>query len=240
MCRLYGHATDAEITQALMALARETKAKGWWQSYGDVIPTSFELYVGLEAAAAGISWYEPDVVPGLLQTEAYARTILDKGGPKEFEPAELDRRVALRMERQKLLMRKKPAPLRLDVVLGEAVLRRAVGSPTVMAEQLRHLLIVSEQVPSVEIRLVDYSVGVHHQALEIGSFEMLEFPLTPDGKRTEPSTTYVSLGCGALYLEKPREISYYQKVWRNLHESALDEAATRDRIAAAIEEMENP
>jgi hypothetical protein len=237
VCRLYGHSTDVEITQALMALAKETKSKGWWQSYGDVIPRWFEVYVGLEAAAAKISWYEPELVPGLLQTEAYARALIPTAGLVEDE-TEIERRVTLRMERQKILTRKSPSPLELDVVVSEALLYRIVGDRAIMAAQLRHLVTISEKVPTVRLRLVAFTAGSHH-GLDTGKFEMLEFPLTGDGRSTEPATIYTDLGSGALYQEKPRELSYYQTAWHSLTESALNEEATRQRISLAIKEMEN-
>ena len=73
MCKIYG--APADLTEALMGLAKETKARGWWQAYGDVIPEGFDVYIGLEEAASQLSWYEPELVPGILQTEGYARTL---------------------------------------------------------------------------------------------------------------------------------------------------------------------
>src|ERR1700729_3404000 len=102
MCRIYGAAPD--LTQALMGLAKETKARGWWHSYGDVIPEGFDLYLGLEEAASSLSWSEAELVPGLLQTEGYARAVISADKP-DTDPAEIDRRVQLRIERQALIRR---------------------------------------------------------------------------------------------------------------------------------------
>jgi transcriptional regulator with XRE-family HTH domain len=234
MCRLYGAAAD--ITEALMALARETKAKGWWQSYGEVIPPWFELYAGLEAAAARISWYEPELVPGLLQTQDYARALIPSGGPVA-DQAEVDHRVAARMQRQRVLTRTSPKPLELDVVIGQAVLCRVIGSRAMFAAQLRHLVNVSEKVPTVRIRLVDYAAGPH-RGMATGKFEILEFPLS-GGRRTEPTTIYSDLGSGALYQEKPRELFYYQSAWQDIDARALSEEATRNRILSAARSVEN-
>ncbi|MCA1709618.1 MAG: helix-turn-helix domain-containing protein, partial [Actinobacteria bacterium] len=93
MCRIYG--ASAETTEALMALAKETKARGWWHSYGDVIPEYFDVYIGLEESASHFSWYESELVPGLLQTEDYARTVIRSGNPT-VEDAEIERRVSVR------------------------------------------------------------------------------------------------------------------------------------------------
>src|SRR5579862_1161567 len=115
MCRLYRATPD--ITTALMGLAKETKAKGWWQAYGDAVPDWFDIYIGLEAAAARLIKYEPELVPGLFQTEDYARTIIAADHPEESE-AEVERRVQLRMARQAIVRRVIDPPL-LQVALGE-------------------------------------------------------------------------------------------------------------------------
>jgi len=109
MCRIY--AAPPDLTQALMGLAKETKAKGWWHAYGDVIPENFDVYLGLEEAAQQLAWYEPELVPGLLQTASYARAVITADNP-EVEPGEIDRRVQLRIERQALI-RRPTAPLAL-------------------------------------------------------------------------------------------------------------------------------
>ncbi len=108
MCELYG--ATGEMTAALMALAKETKARGWWQAYGDVVPEWMDLYIGLEAAATRISWYEPDLVPGLFQTEDYARALLREDMP-DAEEDEVNRRVQLRLTRQAILRRPIDPPL---------------------------------------------------------------------------------------------------------------------------------
>jgi transcriptional regulator with XRE-family HTH domain len=79
MCKIY--AAPADLTEALMGLARETKARGWWHAYGDVIPEGFDVYIGLEEAASQLAWYESELVPGLLQTEHYARTLIQADNP---------------------------------------------------------------------------------------------------------------------------------------------------------------
>ena len=136
MCRLFG--ATGEMTKALMALARETKAKGWWQTYGDIVPEWFDLFVGLEAAANRMAEYEHSVVPGLFQSEGYARTVITADHQSESDD-EIDRRVELRLARQAILKRPIDPPA-LRAGLRESVLRSPVGGTSVMAGQLEHLV----------------------------------------------------------------------------------------------------
>src|SRR5262249_14491139 len=178
MCRIYG--ATPELTEALMGLAKETKARGWWHAYGDVMPEGFDVYIGLEEAASSFSWYESELVPGLLQTEAYARTLIKAGIPGVAEE-EITRRVGLRMARQALLTRVTARP-QLHVVLNEATIRRPVGGKAVMTEQLTRLIEVSE-LPNVALKIMPFGVGLHHGILS-GPFVILRFPLNGDGKET--------------------------------------------------------
>jgi transcriptional regulator with XRE-family HTH domain len=132
MCRIYG--AEPELAEALMGLARETKARGWWHSYGDVIPEYFDVYIGLEESAASLAWYEPELIPGLLQTADYTRTLI-RGSDPAVHDDEVERRVQVRLARQALLTRATRPPV-LEVVLNEAVLRRPVGGRDVLLSQL--------------------------------------------------------------------------------------------------------
>ncbi|MDT0310523.1 Scr1 family TA system antitoxin-like transcriptional regulator, partial [Streptomyces sp. DSM 44917] len=123
MCEIYG--ASPEMTEALTGLAKETKARGWWHAYGDVIPEGFDLYVGLEEAAVSQDSYQSDIIPGLFQTEGYARDVI-RTHTRGIGDAELEGRVRLRIERQTILTRV-TAPLTLRVALSETVLRRPVG-----------------------------------------------------------------------------------------------------------------
>ena len=140
MCKIY--AARADLTEALMGLARETKARGWWHAYGDVIPEGFDVYIGLEEAASQLAWYESELVPGLLQTEDYARTLIQADNPG-VDAEEISRRVHVRMARQPLI-RRATAPLHLHVALNQGILRRPVGGPAIMSDQLGRLAEVSE------------------------------------------------------------------------------------------------
>jgi transcriptional regulator with XRE-family HTH domain len=231
MCRLYGAKED--MTKALMALARETKAKGWWQGYGDVVPEWFDLYVGLEAAANRIGWYESELVPGLFQTPDYARVLIsaDHSGA---EDEEIDRWVQLRMGRQAILRRPIDPPV-LQVALRESVLRCPVGGNAVMANQLGHMIEVSE-LPNVSLRVVPFTTGLHPGMMS-GPFEVLRFPVNGGGQESEPPTVYADIYTGAIYLDKPHEVERYDQAFREIWETALGESASRDLIRQAAEEL---
>lgn len=233
MCRVYGAAPD--ITQALMGLAKETKARGWWQSYGDAVPEWFDLYVGLEAAASRLFLYEQELIPGLFQTEDYARTLIEADHPEESDE-EIDRRVSLRVARQALVRRPIDPPA-LQVALNESVLRRPVGGPQVMAAQLERLAAASE-LPNVSLRVVPFSAGYHSGILS-GPFNILRFPLNGNGSESEPPTVYADLYTGALYLDKPNEIDRYGEASAGIWQHALDEPSSRTLIRQAVEEMSN-
>jgi len=231
MCKVYGAPPD--LTTALMGLAKETKARGWWHSYGDVIPEDFDVYIGLEEAASELDWYESELVPGLLQTEDYARTLI-RMGPPGVKDAEIEGRVHVRIARQALLSRATQAP-NLNVVLNEAILRRPIGGQKVMAEQLARLVELGG-LPNVSIKVMPFSAGLHHGIMS-GPFVMLRFPLNGDGKESEPPTVYVDGFTGALYLDKPREIELYQTAFKDVWGSALGAPASKKLIAQMAREL---
>jgi len=231
MCRIYGAQPD--LTEALMALAKETKARGWWHSYGDVIPEGFYVYFGLEEAASHLAVYQSELVPGLLQTEDYARTLIRTNHPTLAE-AEIERRVELRMARQVLLTRV-TAPAVLNAVLNEAVLCRPIGGTPVMLRQLERLRDSSE-LPTVSIRVVPFNVGLHHSAMS-GPFVILRFPRNGTGQESEPPTVFVESFTGALYLDKPHEVERYTTAFTHTWESALDETASAELITRVAKEL---
>lgn len=231
MCRLYG--ASADLTKALMALAKETRAKGWWQAYGDVLPEWFDLYVGLEAAANRISWYESELVPGLFQTPDYAHALTRVHVPDESD-AEIERRVELRLGRQAILRRPIDPPV-LRVALRESVLRSPVGGTAVMAAQLDRLAEVSE-LPNVSIRVVPFTVGLH-PGMVSGPFEVLRFPVNGGGLESEPPTVYADIYTGAIYLDKRHEVERYDQAFEGIWETALGEGESRDLIRQAAEDL---
>jgi transcriptional regulator with XRE-family HTH domain len=226
MCEVYG--ASAKTTEMLTGLARETKAKGWWHSYGGVIATWFELYVGLESAASSLRTYEPELVPGLLQTKGYTTGLWEANKPGG-DPSERDRLVAARSQRQRLLSRQLPPPPHLDIILNEAVLRRPIRDREAMAGQLHHILDVGGQ-SHVTVRVLPFAAGPH-QAMVAGTFVILDFP-----DNREPTTIYSESLTGALYLDRPAEVDAYNDVWDRLAEAALDETRSRKLIAAVAKE----
>ncbi|RKN35861.1 helix-turn-helix domain-containing protein [Streptomyces hoynatensis] len=223
MCETYGAAPD--LTEALLGLAKETKARGWWHAFGDVIPEHFDVYIGLEAAAARLDWYEPELVPGLLQTEDYARIIIGGGFD---DPDEVERRVVMRRERQRLITRPKAAAS-VRGVLGEAVLRRPIGGFKLMGKQLTHLVEMA-QLPNVNLRVLPFSAGAH-LGLQTGQFIVMRFPTAGSGAETEPPTVHADGYTGDLYLDRPSEVERYDKVFDDIWKKALDEQATQQLIS---------
>ncbi|KLJ03854.1 MULTISPECIES: helix-turn-helix transcriptional regulator [Streptomyces] len=220
---LYGVADGAERA-ALLDLAREANVAGWWHSYSDVLPGWFQTYVGLEGAASLIRVYEVQFVHGLLQTEAYAHAVVERGMPGA-SAAEIDRRVALRLERQKLLVSER-AP-GFHVVLDEAALRRPYGDRTVMREQLEHLIELSER-PNVTLQVMPFSFGGH--AGESGAFALLSFP-----ESDLSDVVYLEQLTSALYLDKREEVAQYEKAMERLQRDSPDPARTRDLLRGLVQ-----
>ncbi len=225
MCTIYG--APADLTEALMGLAKETKARGWWHSYGDVIPEGFDVFIGLEGAASHLSVYQGQLIPGLLQTEDYARVIIRAHFPDKDEE-EIERRVALRVARQTLITRV-TAPPTLHVALDEGLLRRPIGGARIMAGQLAHLVEASE-LAHVVIRVVPCEAGLHQGVLS-GSFFIMRFPLNGDGRASEPPTVYADGYTGDLYLDKPKEVERYEAAFGDIWNQSLDEEASRRLIS---------
>jgi len=220
---LYGVAEETE-RGALLGLAREANLAGWWHSFGDVLPGWFQTYIGLEAAASLIRVYEVQFVHGLLQTEEYAHAVVSRGMPGASR-AEIDRRVALRLERQKVLVSER-AP-HFHVILDEAALRRPYGDRAVMRGQLKHLIEVSEH-PGVTLQVMPFSFGGH--AGESGSFTMLSFP-----ESDLSDVVYLEQLTGALYLDKREEVAQYAAVMEKLAKDSPDPAESRDLLRGLLQ-----
>ena len=225
------YAVDHDLTGALMALARETKAKGWWQSYRDAIPPHFELYVGLETAATRLRQYEPELIPGLLQTEEYVLALSYVLEPAMSED-ERHTRVAIKLERQALLRRRLPPPPTYQVVLNEQVLRRPLADRAAMSRQLVRLVTVAATLHHVSIRVLPLSAGPHPAAA--GSMVIMDF--APGGAHPEPSTVYCEGATGALYLDKESELAKHEEIWAGLDRLVLDATESSDLIAGLAKE----
>ncbi|PTA46188.1 helix-turn-helix transcriptional regulator [Micromonospora sp. RP3T] len=230
MCRVYG--ASRETIETMRALARETKAHGWWHSYGEAVKDWFKLYVGLESAATKIRHCEVNLVPGLLQTVEYMTEVIATDNPQLSE-AERQAKVDVRLHRQRLLARAVPRAPYLDVILGEPVLRRPLRDPAAMIRQLDSLVVASRR-HNITIRVLPLSAGLCRWAAA-GTFTMLDFPI--DVRKQEPTTIYMDGPCGAVYLDKPYEIQTYEDAWRSLGERALDADESRELITDIAKEM---
>ncbi len=220
---LYGITDDIE-RQALVGLAREANVAGWWHSYSDVLPNWFPTYVGLEGAASLIRVYEVQFVHGLLQTEAYAHAVVSRG-MRGASAADIDRRVALRLERQKYLVAEN-AP-EFHIVLDEAALRRPYGDREVMRGQLQHLIEISER-PNVRLQIMPFSFGGHSG--ESGSFTILGFP-----ESDLKEVVYLEQLTSALYLDKHEDVAQYEQALKELQQDSPGPDESRDLLRGLIQ-----
>jgi len=196
--------TDRAYREELLEMGRRATERGWWQSYTGVVPSAYANLIGLEAEAATIRTYEPELVPGLLQTPDYARSVIRAGRPTDTTE-EIDRRVEVRLERQEVLTRIDPPPPKINVVLNEGVLVRRVGTPEVMRAQIEHLMRERDRA-NIVIQILPFSAG-EHPAM-VGPFAMLTF-LDP----ADQGVVNVENVMGALALEKAEELRAYEDVW---------------------------
>ncbi|SRR5712691_5133596 len=213
--------TDENERQAIRALAVQASSAAWWHDYSDVLPGWFDAYVGLEEAASEIWGYEVQFVPGLLQTEDYARGVIMLG---YSHPKEISRRVKLRMARQTVLTR--PDPPELHVVLDEAALRRPIGGPAAMRGQLRHLIEMSQR-PNVTIQVVPFQIGGHSGAG--GPFSLLRF-----ADADLPDIVYLEQLTCAVYHDKPGIVKGYLAVMDRLRNEALNPADSAQALKSML------
>ena len=217
---LYGAAEPRR--SELLTLLREASQRGWMRPYRSELPDVYSDYIGFEDEARSIANYESLFVPGLLQTEAYARAQLRGTLPYASE-AEIESRVAARLERQPVLV--KDGALKLWAIMDEAALRRLVGGRDVMRGQAGHLL-EARSLPNVTIQVIPYGAGAH-PGMD-GSFVILEFP-DPD----DPSIVYVESAAGGLFLEQDAEIRRYMLMFEHLRAAA----SGLDATVALLEEI---
>ncbi|MGW0479659.1 helix-turn-helix domain-containing protein [Nonomuraea sp. NPDC003214] len=220
---LYG-VTDPDERAPLIALAKQANAPGWWHKYGDLLPSWFEVYIGLEGAASAIRTFENQFVPGLLQSPAYARAVIELGNERAA-PDELDRRVQLRVARQRRLTG--DDRLNLWAVIDEAVLRRALGGPEAMREQIEHLLAMTAE-RNVTVQVMPFDRGGH--AAAGGSFSILRFP-----ERELPDVVYMEQLTSALYLDKAAESEHYVKVMDRLSVQAQEPKESRRFLESLLD-----
>ncbi|WP_329572899.1 helix-turn-helix domain-containing protein [Streptomyces sp. NBC_01361] len=222
LCGVY-EVEDHRIVDSLMQMAKDSRQQGWWHSFGDI---PYSVYIGLETDAASLRVYDPQVVPGLLQTRAYAETLIT-GALPETTPTDIDKRVQVRVRRQERIVAP-DNPLRLWTVLDESALRRVVGSRTVMREQLEHL-VEQSQLPHVTVQVIPFDMGAH-PGLN-GQYAILEFPDAADS-----SVVYIEGVTSDLYLEKANDVQKYSVMYEHLRAQALNVEQSRQFIAKIAQE----
>jgi transcriptional regulator with XRE-family HTH domain len=223
MLEVYG--ATSEETEALVQLAREARKRGWWTAYNDVFTGT---YVGLEAEAASMRTYEPQIIPGLLETEDYARSLI-RAGAVRADPEEIERRVQARIARQEILTRSDPPEI--WAVLDEPVIRRPVGGPAVMHAQLQHLIdLTTAPNSTITLQIVPLAAGEHAGLL--GPFVIMEFPSSED-----PTVIYLETATDGLYLEETAQIDRYTLVFDHLRATALSTTESASFIARVAAEM---
>lgn len=235
LCDAY-QASDEERRFAL-DLLRELRATklsggGWWRAYADEIPRVFNHYLGLEAAAREITSWQITLVPGLLQTPEYRRALIWAAHP-DWPTADVERRLALARQRRDKLG---DTTFRLNVLVSEAALRHHVGGRAVMADQLLHLIRVSES-PNVSVRAVPFDAR-SPIGLVVRSFVLLEFPVPSNTRIAEPPVAYVEGYTGDLFLERSGEVAQYRDAILDITRVALDEQGTRDLVESVVKEYQ--
>ncbi len=206
LMRIY-EVTDPERIEAVLALGRQSRQRGWWHTYNDVLDGD---YLGFEAEASTISVYQPSVIPGLLQTPEYAaRSARASGAVTEKD---IERVVAVREKRQEVLVE----GIELLAVLDENALMRLVHTSDIAHEQLARLITIAEAVNGITIQVLPVSAGLH--AAMGGGFVILDYADAAD-----PSLVYLEGRTGGTFLEKPEELEDYRRVFASLMRSALSE-----------------
>ncbi len=224
LLRTYG--VSGNEIEDFLSLAREANQPGWWHKFRDVLPEWFSAYVSLESEAAVIRLYEPQYVPGLLQTHDYAAALIRVGFPNA-SAEEVERHVTLRLRRQDLLV--KPEAPAIWAILDETVLRRAVGGPAVMRAQIDRLAEATER-PKVRIQIMRFAAGPHPGAY--GPFHYFRF-----GFSELPDIVYTEGLAGAQYVDQPADVVTYLEVLDRMSVQAEPVARTRDILAELRKEL---
>ncbi|MEU7022150.1 helix-turn-helix transcriptional regulator [Streptomyces sp. NPDC046203] len=213
LCGVY-EVEDERLVDSLMQMAKDSRQQGWWHAFGDI---PYSVYIGLETDAESLRVYEPQIIPGLLQTHAYAEAVI-AGALPESTPTDIEKRVQVRTRRQERI-RNNERPLRLWVVIDEAALHRQIGSRRLMAEQLEHLAEQSS-LPHVTVQVLPFHMGAHPGIS--GHYAILEFPDTSDS-----SVVYIEGVTSDLYLEKAQDVGKYSVMYEHLRAQAMNADDTR-------------
>jgi transcriptional regulator with XRE-family HTH domain len=222
---LYG-VTDQAERAVLLDLAKQANTPGWWHAYGDVVPSWFEAFLGLEQAAGIIRTYEVQFIPGLLQTREYAHAVISLGhghSPQE----QVERRIELRMRRQEILRRTRPPYL--WVVIDEAALRRPIGGAAVMLAQLQHLIDLCD-LPHVTIQVIPFHAAGH--AAAGGPITLLRMP-----EPELPDVVYLEQLTSALYPDRRDDVDYYRGIMNRLATQADPPTATPTTLREILKKL---
>ncbi|MFC8230738.1 helix-turn-helix domain-containing protein [Streptomyces sp. NPDC057287] len=217
LCGVY-EVEDHRIVDSLMQMAKDSRQQGWWHAFGDI---PYSVYIGLETDAESLRVYEPQIVPGLLQTRSYAEALIN-GALPEAPPSDIEKRVNVRARRQDRVNAPEH-PLRLWAVIDESALRRLVGGKQVMIEQLEHL-VEQSQLPHVTVQVLPFDMGAHPGIN--GQYAILEFPDAADS-----SVVYIEGVTSDLYLEKANDVQRYSVMYEHLRAQALNVDQTRQFIS---------
>ncbi|MBF6327784.1 helix-turn-helix domain-containing protein [Nocardia transvalensis] len=219
---LYG-VNDPEQREMFLELVRKANQPGWWHRYSDLLPPWFETYLGLEHASKSIRTFEGQLVPGLLQTDEYARAVVALG----HENSETARRVELRRKRQEILERRGGPTL--WAVLDEAVLHRPIGGNSVLRAQVEHLVEMTSK-PNVTIQVLPYAAGGH--AAAGSSFTMLRF-----AEPELPDIVYLEQLTSALYLDRQQDLELYRQVMDRLSVQAEPPERSRKMLEEVADSL---
>ncbi|MER5961955.1 helix-turn-helix domain-containing protein [Streptomyces sp. NPDC002057] len=220
LCGVY-EVEDERMVDSLMQMAKDSRQQGWWHAFGDI---PYSVYIGLETDAESLRMYEPQIIPGLLQTHAYAEAVIT-GALPESTPADIEKRVTVRTRRQERI-RDEERPLRLWAVIDEGALHRIVGSRQLMVEQLEHL-VEQSHLPHVTVQVIPFEMGAHPGIS--GQYSILEFPDTSDS-----SVVYIEGVTSDLYLEKAQDVGKYSVMYEHLRAQALNVEQSRDFISEMV------
>jgi transcriptional regulator with XRE-family HTH domain len=225
LLHLYG-VDDSERVNHYVEAARDAHKSGWWKAYQDALPRSYTDFISLETDATEIKNFEPVLIPGLLQTEAYMRAVI-QANPAILPPADIDERVKVLRERQAVLEREQPP--RVWAIIGESAIRQAIGGARVMRDQFARLELLADY-PNVVVQVLPHSAGAH--AGLNGAFVIFGLPRDPDVVSVENMT-------GTLYMERPGERRSYGEAFDHLRAAALspaDSLALIRRVAGDMTE----
>ncbi|MFE6860441.1 helix-turn-helix domain-containing protein [Nocardia sp. NPDC057668] len=206
ICRTYG--MDAHSTAAAVGLATQAaSADWWWHPYGGLIPAEFDVYMGLESMSHKLTSFQPNLIPGLLQTSSYVLALLRKERPSA-DPDDWEKRVQIKAGRKRILTRANP--IEFDVVIGQAALHHVVGGPDTMAAQLRHLTEMTGLHPNICLRVLPFEAGFP-SGVAVPPFVILERP--------EQRTVFLENVRGGIYLEKKADLDFYDLTYETIRQA---------------------